>query len=151
MTNLLERLSIDSNEVSDCPDCGAHAVHVSEELHSFSFGKIKTFTAVEPVWTCRECGSSFLDGRGGDIEEEVIRRFIAGRLNPRQIRGIRERVGLSRRELAKLTKFGEASIKRWETGSLIQNHFADRFLRLIDDDPSIIEKLRELEKRLAKK
>jgi hypothetical protein len=34
-----------------------------------------------------------------------------------------------------------ASLKRWETGALIQNQSADRLLRLILMDPSIMTKL----------
>jgi hypothetical protein len=48
--------------------------------------------------------------------------------------------GLSQQEWSDHTGAGLASIKRWETGSQIQNEMADRFLALLLDR-SIFEKL----------
>jgi transcriptional regulator with XRE-family HTH domain len=58
--------------------------------------------------------------------------------------GLRHDLGLSQTELARLTGFGEASIKRWESGVLIQNISSDRFLRLLRE-PAALYKLRRLE------
>ena len=55
-------------------------------------------------------------------------------LAPQQIRGIRERLGLSRSSLAKLTGIGEASLSRWENGIKIQTPGYDRYLRLLGHD-----------------
>jgi hypothetical protein len=48
---------------------------------------------------------------------------------------------MSQAEFAKVTGFGIASVKRWETGALVQNQSADRLLRLIRDDAGIMAKL----------
>lgn len=70
------------------------------------------------------------------------------RLSPNEIRSIRTKHKLSRREFAKLTRFGEASIKRWETGASLQNASADRFLRLIAENLTVLGTLRKIEKRM---
>ncbi|MGH7141355.1 MAG: helix-turn-helix domain-containing protein [Minisyncoccia bacterium] len=69
-------------------------------------------------------------------------------LTPLDIRALRKRHGLTRKELERLTGFGEASIKRWERGVIIQNESTDTFLRLIDD-AEVLDKLRQLRKRLG--
>lgn len=130
-------------QLRDCPECGAKAaVACSEKWRNFSWGEVE-YSARIPIWTCRLCNSGYIDGRGMEIKHEFLCWHL-GVLAPREIRELRERHGLSRAELEQLTGFGEASIKRWETGALIQNKSADRFLRLIDD-ADVLEKLRQLD------
>ena len=56
---------------------------------------------------------------------------LLGRLSPQEIRGIRNTYSFTQQEWAEVTGFGLASIKRWETGSWIQNEAADRLLWLL--------------------
>lgn len=141
-------ISVDLKEVRGCPDCGATAVRVSFEARSFSFGTDNPveLTATIPLWTCEACGFSYTDGRGEELEHEAICRHLKV-LTPREIRALRERHSLSRAEIGKLTRFGEASIKRWERGAVIQNASADRFLRALDDH-AVLERLRLLDSEL---
>jgi hypothetical protein len=44
---------------------------------------------------------------------------------------------LSRAEFARLTKLGEATLVRWEKGSLIQNPANDQYLRLLGFEDNI--------------
>jgi putative zinc finger/helix-turn-helix YgiT family protein len=148
MTTLLERLSVDVNEIRGCPDCGQRAMYVSEKPYSFLHRTVE-LSAVVPVWKCKACGCEYTDGRGEEIEYEAVCQYL-GLLTPREICGIRKQYSLSRKELARLTRFGEASIKRWEIGALFQNASADRFLRLIKNDSRVVEKLRDIENELAK-
>lgn len=152
MTSLLERLSIDPNMVCDCPNCGAHAVRVEVVLDAFpcGMGDPTIISAEIPVYTCDKCGFAFTDGHAETIIEEVIRAHLRERLPPSAIREIRRRNKLTRKEFAKLTGFGEASIKRWETGAGRQNAAADKFLRLLGDDPTLVEKLRHIERLMRR-
>ena len=119
-------------------------MHVALTTHRFSFGidNPVELTAEIPVWSCAKCGFAYTDGRGEESEHAAICRHLT-LLTPGDIRAIRKKFGLSRAELARLTRFSEKSIKRWETGALIQNASADRFLRLIDD-PEVFSRLRRL-------
>jgi putative zinc finger/helix-turn-helix YgiT family protein len=132
-------------EVRDCPECGVHAVRLEHKAHSFKFGTDEPveLTATLPIWTCEACGYGYTDGLGEEIEHAAICRHL-GLLTPDEIRGLRNKLGLSRPEFARLTRFGEKSIKRWETGALIQSASADRFLRLIND-PFVFERLQRLD------
>ena len=136
MSGLLRRLGIGASEIHSCPECGAQEVRATEKLHSFPYmrdGAVK-LKVREPVWVCGSCEYAYTDGRCEALEQEVIDRFLRRRLLPREIRSIRTRSGWSRATLARLTGYGEKSIKRWETGELVQNASADRFLRLIDNE-----------------
>jgi len=60
---------------------------------------------------------------------------------------LRKRYNLTRAEFASLTRFGEASLARWETGQLIQNAANDQLLYLL----SIESNVERLQKRQAQK
>jgi len=136
--------SAELGEVRDCPNCGAHAIHVAVESHRFMYGAEKPVELVAsyPVWTCASCGFNYKDGRAEEIEHVTVCRHL-GLLTPQEIRDFRKRHGLSRLDLVRLTRLGEASLKRYETGAVLQNASIDRFLRLIDD-PEVMKKLKKL-------
>jgi transcriptional regulator with XRE-family HTH domain len=58
-------------------------------------------------------------------------------LSPGEIVGLRHRHGLSRAEFAKLTKLGEATLGRWERGTLKPNAAYDMYLRLLSFDENM--------------
>jgi transcriptional regulator with XRE-family HTH domain len=64
------------------------------------------------------------------------------RLSPEEIISLRSQLKLSRRALAELSGFGEASLARWESGELIQSESNDNLLRLL----SIGENVRALQR-----
>jgi len=151
MNNRSGRLSSSNVRKLECPFCGHMVMHEVTREITFHYGVDDSvaITVTMPLWVCERCDSAFMDWRGEKIEHDAICRHL-GLLTPAEIRGIRERYGLTQAELARLMGFGERSIKRWEKGGLFQNASADRFLRLIDDDPEVIEKLRRIAERLAK-
>lgn len=131
MTNLLEVLSIDTSEVRDCFNCGAHAARVK-------LGENRV------IWACAQCGAECEDGRSeiyNDRQNNEQRRNL---LTPLEIRAIRKKYALTRKAFSALTGFAEKTIKRWETGAIVQSTSADRFLRLIRDDPRIVDNLRDI-------
>lgn len=145
-------MTIKMKRLSRCPTCGG-AMRETTEVKSFFYGAGKNpveLTVRTPVLTCEACGLALLDWRYEEIEREAIRRHHLGLLNPHEVRMIRLRLGLSQAELAHLTGYGLRSIKRWETGTLTQNTSADRFLRLLDSDLTLVEKLRHIVASLAK-
>lgn len=137
-----------SGELRQCEECGADAVRMSFKDERFVYGsgsEAVTLTARVPVWTCQECGEAYTDGTAEEIRHETVCRYL-GVLSPKEVRAIRERFGMTQSEFAKVTRFGLASVKRWETGARIQNQSSDRFLRLLEMDGSIMDKLRVLER-----
>jgi len=63
-------------------------------------------------------------------------------ITARQIRALRESYKLSRREFGALTRIGEASLARWESGEIIQSFGYDQFLYLLSF-PENLQRLRE--------
>jgi transcriptional regulator with XRE-family HTH domain len=52
-------------------------------------------------------------------------------MTPDQIRGLREFYRLTQTEFSKITGLGEATVSRWERGSVIQNKAYDYYLYLL--------------------
>jgi putative zinc finger/helix-turn-helix YgiT family protein len=128
----------------ECPQCGQKAVTTRIETERFKYGRGEAaveLSADVPVRVCGNCGFEFTDGDAEDFRHEAVCRHLAV-LAPRQIIGIRLLYGLSRAEFASVTRFGEASLARWETGSLIQNPANDQLLYLLQFRENF-ERLRE--------
>jgi putative zinc finger/helix-turn-helix YgiT family protein len=132
MFGQLKEVTDEKMQVCDC--CGAHALHSELKTEYFNYksegGEIVQLSAEVPVWSCDKCGDSFTDGRAEDIRHEVVCRHL-NRLTPSELRDLRENFQCSQAEWSKVTGLGIASIKRWESGSLIQGIAIDRYLRLL--------------------
>jgi len=116
-----------------CDLCGEHSAYLSYERQRFPYGAGPEQVLLEtevPVWTCRSCGEQLMGDEAEEARHEAVCRYL-GRLTPKEIRKVRQQHGLSQEELAELTGYGSASIKRWESGALVQNQSADRFMRLL--------------------
>jgi putative zinc finger/helix-turn-helix YgiT family protein len=97
-----------------------------------------------PFEWCPHCGERL----GGPDAAAVRHRAICkalGLLTPEEIRGIRDRLGMTQAEFSGLTGIGEATISRWERGRLLQNRANDRYLRLVAGLPQSVSLLRELQ------
>lgn len=134
-----------TSEIRECFDCGGVAVRRSMVTQEFEYASRTGVVLLEarvPVWTCSVCGEATTDWEAEDLRHEVVCRHL-GVLTPGQIRELRERNDLTQAGLAELTGFGEASIKRWESGALIQNEAADRLLRITDcrDGRLVLERI----------
>jgi putative zinc finger/helix-turn-helix YgiT family protein len=116
-----------------CPECDEARVVTIPTPHQFRYGVGPNAVKIEtilPVRHCEACGFEFLDREGEQKQHEAVCKHL-GVMTPAQIRDLRINLGLSRAELARLTGLGEATIARWERGSLIQNEANDRYLKLL--------------------
>jgi putative zinc finger/helix-turn-helix YgiT family protein len=139
--------SLPLGETRICDDCGERAVRVSFREQGFIYGdgsEAVELSARLPVWICGHCEHGYTDGDAEDLRHEAVCRHL-GVLSPEQIRAIRKHHGMTQAQFADVTGFGIASVKRWETGALIQNQSADRLLRLIAGDPGIMTRLIAIE------
>jgi len=120
-------------QATECPNCGSKQVKTRNVLDQFDYGAGPEAVKLEarvPFRKCEECGFEYTDSEAEDIKHEAICRHL-GVLNPSEIIGIRDRYGVSRATFAVKTRFGEASLARWETGQLIQNPANDNLLYLL--------------------
>lgn len=137
-----------NREARKCCSCDAEAMTVSAELQKFNYldnGNLIELAAEVPVWTCASCGDQVTDGAAEQIRHSVVCNYL-GRLTPSELKQLRERNGLSQSAWAHLTGLGIASIKRWESGALIQSQSHDLYLRLLMQSRNVIE-LRRLAER----
>ena len=120
-----------------CFDCDADTHRVLRE-HTFTYGigpDAAELTVTVPVHVCASCGLEFLDHEGETLKHEAVCAHL-GVLTPSEIRGIREKHGMSRAAFAEVTGFDEATLNRWENGIRIQNAANDRYLRLLAARPT---------------
>ncbi|MBN1588019.1 MAG: type II toxin-antitoxin system MqsA family antitoxin [Pirellulales bacterium] len=80
---------------------------------------------------CRSCGEDILSHELDTvIGQERYRRL--GLLAPEDIRGVREKTGLSAVDMSHLLGVGEKTYTRWENGRSLQTKASDTLIRLID-------------------
>ncbi len=123
---------VDVGEGVRCPDCDGAAT-TAWQRHVFRYGLGESAADIEvelPVRVCGACGFEFLDQEGERLKHESVCRHL-GVLSPREIVEIRKRYDMTRAAFAARTRLGEASLGRWETGSGIQSHTNDLYLRLL--------------------
>jgi putative zinc finger/helix-turn-helix YgiT family protein len=118
--------------IERCPSCGAGTTR-RFETDTFTYGTgsdAVNLTATVPVFACATCGTTFTTSEAEDLRHETVCRHL-GVLTPGEIKSLRSQYGLSRSEFARLTRIGEATLARWERGSLVQNAGYDQLLRLL--------------------
>lgn len=81
------------------------------------------------VFRCELCGAIVLDDEANRQISHALRRQ-AGLLSSEEIRGGREALGLTQKQLAHYLQVGESTLSRWETGGQIQQRSLDRLMRL---------------------
>ena len=80
--------------------------------------------------------------RGTGLDTKAVCQHL-GVLSPVEVRGIRKRYEMNRSEFAQVTGLGEATLNRWENGTLVQNRANDRYLRLLAI-PEVMNRLTQL-------
>jgi putative zinc finger/helix-turn-helix YgiT family protein len=128
-----------------CFDCGSSDVVKEVQQQEFQYGNGESavnLTAEMPVYTCNSCGYQFAGPEADDARHEAVCRHF-GVFTPAEIVAIRESAGLSRMQFAEISGIGIASLKRWETGTLIQNAANDRLIFLM----TFRENVEQLRKR----
>lgn len=119
---------------AECILCGDHAARPSIADQEFMYrdgGREVVLHAKIAVIHCEACDETYTAAGAEEAQHEAVCAYL-GRLAPTQIRALRERLSLSQARLAELTQIGIASIKRWESGSCIQNASLDARLRALD-------------------
>jgi putative zinc finger/helix-turn-helix YgiT family protein len=132
MSNQVIQLPNAERRVCDC--CGEESVRLRYDTERFNYktehDRIVELSAQVPVWACESCGEQYTDADAEEIRHATVCGYL-GRLTPVEIKELRENIGCSQTQFANLTGFGVASVKRWESGSLIQGLAQDRYLRLL--------------------
>jgi putative zinc finger/helix-turn-helix YgiT family protein len=129
---------------TQCPACGKESLGTRVEETSFVYGTgaaAVDLTCSVPVHKCADCAFEFTDDKAEDARDLAVRRYLKV-MTPEQIRAIRDSYRISRREFGAVTRIGEASLARWESGEIIQNAGYDQFLYLLKF-PENLQRLKE--------
>lgn len=116
-----------------CANCGSANVSTSMETDRFTHGDgddAAELAVVVPVRTCSDCGTQFTDEEAERLRHEAVCQRV-GVLTPREVRDIRAQYRMSRAEFANVTRLGEATIARWESGATLPTAAYDQYLRLL--------------------
>lgn len=125
-------LRFPSSEAEMCPNCDTSTAfkQIRKQQFEYGIGDEAVILSVQvPVWICSTCSYSFTDEDAEVLRHEAVCRHL-NLMTPAEIVQMREKLGMTQKDLAELTKLGDASIKRWESGSLIQSASANMLLRL---------------------
>lgn len=121
----------------ECPLCGNESLVYKSGEYTIRDPKSNKVAARVPSleWDeCLECGERFLDDEAMDRIEEVKYR-LRGLLLPKKLKAIRESLGLTQIQIAKILKVGDKSYFRWENGLSVQTKAHDNLIRLIIRNP----------------
>lgn len=125
-----------------CFNCGSTDLERRRQLQTFQYGSGESaveLNADVPLFSCNKCGFEFAGPEAEEARQEAVYRHL-GLLAPHEIVEIRTRAGMSRVEFADCTRIGIASIKRWESGAVLQNAANDELIYLMSF-PENVERL----------
>ncbi len=133
-----------------CPACGRRPLERRYIRDEFDYGaedeRVRVVAEAVPVLVCLACEEIFYGPEAEQAHHRAICKAL-GLLTPEQIRGVRERLGLSQAEFAQLTGIGVATLSRWEKGRLMQTRSLDGYLQVLDAIPDAIRVLEKLRPR----
>ena len=120
---------------SICPVCGKGALAAATVKRVFDHGvgeAMVTAAAMIDVLSCAACGAE-IDTTKSLTQMEDAGRRASGMLVGDDFRQFRQRLGLSLRDMSRLTGIGTATLHRWELGRLRPNRSLDLLMRLLRD------------------
>src|SRR5690349_13269975 len=107
-----------------CPACGRGILKPRLISEVFEYGEDGDTAIVKtqdvPIEDCDVCGESFSGPTAARIRHEAIGRAL-GLLPPQDIRAIRERLGQSLDQFAKLIGVKTDRLNQWENGTIWQD------------------------------
>lgn len=120
------------SELPTCPVCDSHSLVEQNISHTATISHESVeyeLTVIVPGSVCSNCGSVFLDHRADDLLRRELRAQL-GLLQPEEIRQLREKHGLTQKEVSLGTGIAEATLSRWENYHVVQSKAHDTCLRL---------------------
>ena len=128
-----------------CPTCGTRMVERRAPLTLPVNGEKMRAPDCSHL-RCPRCGEIVLrldEARALDRKALDLYRARHRLLSSAEIRGIRERHGLTQGQLARLLGLGSNTVSRWEAGRNVQTGAMDVLLRLIRDVPGSLAYLKK--------
>jgi putative zinc finger/helix-turn-helix YgiT family protein len=135
-----------------CPVCGKGELQPVRGVFKTQIegadGHPMTLSVPDVTWRhCGLCSEDLLD----DGASQAITRAHRAALNlltAEEIRSLRQRLGKTQGQMSALLGIGEKTYCRWESGTHFQSEAFDRYLRLLQAAPEVVDVLNEI--RLSK-
>ncbi len=133
-------------DAMECMICGGNAVIVIENKRARYRDEFVNVS--REAFRCDSCEEEFVTPDQArvyvrNVKNEVRKRY--GLLSPERIAEIRGKLGLTQAELEDLLNAGSKVVVRWENGKVIQSGANDAMLRLLEKDPSMLDRLRQIQ------
>ncbi len=132
MTEITE-ITVHHSKSPPCMECESENTSTRSEIDHFEYlhgEDVAQLQADVDVHTCQDCGFQFTDSAAEDARHNAVCKYL-GLMTPTDVKAVRTNYGLSRSQMASASKIGEASLARWEAGSLIQGGAYDNYLFLL--------------------
>lgn len=94
-----------------------------------------------PMLKCPKCGDTMLGDQGNCFIDASLNR-ITGAITPDEMKFFLKQYGLTHKQAAAITGYGEKNISRWVTGKMRPTASVSNFFRLLIADRSAFETLK---------
>lgn len=118
-----------------CPECGEKAIKPACEPRYATVMRhdgrdYRVAVKNLDLWKCEKCGLIQLPEPADALLQAELRKKV-GLMPPELIRGTREKLKLTQKQLADELQVAESTLSRWESGMQIQQRAMDQYLRLV--------------------
>lgn len=131
-----------------CEVCGRKSARLVSRPFDTTYNQIPIHLDAVEMYECDYCGEGALTPEQDMAISNKVKSLARKHLKllpPDTIVAIRRRYGLSQQELERLLGLGKKVVIRWEKGRVLQSKTADVLLRLMNQNPSIVDELREIQ------
>ncbi len=135
----------------NCVICGGSAKIVTEKKQARYRDEVVEVT--QELYRCESCQEGFVTPEQARnhvraVKNEIRKKY--GLLSPERIVEIRNKLGLTQVQLEDLLNAGSKVVVRWESGKVIQGSGHDTMLRLLEQYPSELEHVRQVQQDRSK-
>lgn len=127
-----------------CPVCGEGKLIERAQETTLVYKGLEATVPVPGSW-CDACGDGVLGPEGlrvRDIARAELRAKYQGVLGPKEVKRIREKLGLSQRMASDLLGGGAQSFQRYESGAVVVSEGMSNQLILLDKVSDLPESVR---------
>lgn len=133
-----------SNVNSNCPICGDGALHARASINTVEYKGVSA-DLENQYSVCDGCGSEQANAdqlRHNKRQMMAFKKGVDGLLTGTEVRGIRERLGISQQQAALIFGGGPVAFSKYENDDVAQSDAMDKLLRLAAELPAVLEHLK---------
>lgn len=132
-----------------CPICGEGKIAERIITGEFEYKGKKCPIPDYHVFVCKHCSEQIVSPETLKATEKKLTDFCRktdGLLTSNEIKAIRKKMGKTQIEMAALLEVGKKNFARYENGQVTQSKPMDMLLRILNEDPNILHKIKATRK-----